>query len=512
MQTPFFHPILPCVDAIELEASILCGDVNKIKAAMLCAGEGIGLDIIEDYGEIQTFPEDARLLVLAGIGHNAGDAFVAAKMILDCYPESQVHVLFVFKETGLKALTQEMFDVLNKTGRCELIDSIKNTDEYTVCIDGILGAAFHVPTTEVFDNIIEAVNAHPAIDFRAAVDLPSGVGAESSMHCFRADFTYATGVVKQPLFEEKNANVVGRVRYIDIGFFDNRELLPAKHNILLPSVLKPMRQLRNANSYKKTFGHLFIISGSLKMPGALLMMVKAAIHSGVGLVTVVAPETVALALAPHVPEAMWVPCAETVDGSFSLKAKTKIVNLMADASAVLIGPGIGRDSKTHQFVQAVVYESTCPMVLDADALTSEVIDCIPKGLPCILTPHLGEFNRLCHTPKATYSEKRLIEFTKKHKCITALKGTFTRVVDEESIYVSTYGGPVLARGGSGDILSGITAGLLAQQPAEAFKVAVQAVLWHGMAADAFAREHGQMAVSTTQIIPYLSKILRGSYC
>ncbi|PIP59386.1 MAG: NAD(P)H-hydrate dehydratase [Verrucomicrobia bacterium CG_4_10_14_3_um_filter_43_23] len=505
---PLSHPVLTCAESGCFEEKLLGGDENGILAAMKKAGQGVGLGILQDFQEIKPFPQNAKVLVLSGKGHNGGDALIAAHTILRQHPQVVVEVMFVFGKDDLKHLVQKAFDELNQAGKVTVLENVLCDTSYDVCIDGALGMAFHLPLKTAFVALLEKINQHPNILLRAAVDLPSGLGDESANIAFRADFTYATGIAKKPVFEEKNKQFVGRIRYLDIGFFQNSQP-ESEQNILLPGVLDKLRRLRDPQSYKRTYGHLFIVAGSRRMPGALLMAVKAAVHSGVGLVTVIAPDSVARNCAPHVPEAMWLPCPETSDGWFSVEGKAIILKTLSSASAVLIGPGIGREDETKQLFAQLVRDIKCPIVIDADALMPEIIDALAGGQLGIITPHLGEFNRIRQTADEAYSFEKLASYSKNNPLVTVLKGSITKVAYQGKVYLSPFGGPVLARGGSGDILSGLCGGLLAQQPSEALNAACQAVVLHGSAADAMARERGQTGISTTEIIPYLSKILHG---
>ena len=346
--------------------------------------------------------------------------------------------------------------------------------------------------------LLTEVNAHPAIRFRAAVDLPSGVGAVSAPTVFRADFTYATGIVKSPVIDPANAAAVGRLRYLDLGFFDAGTGLgepgpgsptPATDRILLPSILAPLAQLRPSQSDKRTYGHLFVIGGSPSYPGAVVLAVRAALRSGVGLVTAFVPEPLVPEYAAVHPEVMWVGRPASSAGALAL-----VRERLTRATAFLIGPGLGAETDTLTLVPRLVNEVAVPVVLDADALRPEVIAAVGDK-PFIATPHAGEYQRIA--PALAGAPQGVM----------VQKGPLTRVTAGKLSYYSPFGGPVLARGGSGDMLAGLVGGLLAQAPGDPLLAACRGVVWHGRAADLLARTHGQVSVETSQLLEQLGPAL-----
>jgi NAD(P)H-hydrate epimerase len=352
--------------------------------------------------------------------------------------------------------------------------------------------------------LLARVNASTTIRFRAAVDLPSGVGETNARTIFRADFTYATGIVKRPVLSPRVSTSVGRLRYLDLGFFTVAGVAdlgpgsasPATERILTLEVLKPLAQLRSSQTDKRTFGHVLIVGGSRSYPGAVVLAARAALRSGAGLVTAFVPATLAPEYAAAHPEAMWVGCPETPKGGLAAGTVDLISERLPRASALLIGPGMGAEPEVLATIQAIVRNTNnLPVVLDADALRAEIVELV-KERPFIGTPHAGEFERIA--PKLFVDGK----FVAPHG-VLVLKGPLTRVTDGKTIYHSPFGGPVLARGGSGDLLAGLIGGLLAQQPADPLRAAIQGVVWHGRAADLLARARGQVAVEISELLEQL---------
>ena len=245
------------------------------------------------------------------------------------------------------------------------------------------------------------------------------------------------------------------------------------------------------------------------MPGALAMSVDAALLSGVGLVTVFAPESVVSVLAASRPEAMWVPWPETPDGGLALEGFSLLRGWDRKANALLLGPGIGLEAETITLIHEIAREWRTGVVIDADALQPEVLAALRDGpkQSSIVTPHTGEFSRISDLAYGAITESSLKGFAKSHQVTVALKGANSRVSDGEHVFFNTSGNGVLARGGSGDTLSGLTAGLLAMTPENQTEVACMATYWHGKAADLLAYDRGQHSAKATQVCDFLSVAL-----
>lgn len=487
------QPILACAEAAALEAALFAGDESREWSAMQRAGRSVATAALEDFTEIGGLPADGRVLVLVGKGHNGGDALIAAQAVLEKSPQARAEVRFVFGERRLRPLAARAWrGLVHAAG--ERVFAAGATAEfhsggYDLCFDGIFGFQFRPPADAGVQALIQRVNTLP-IRLRAAVDLPSaGV--------FRADFTYATGSVKAPVLENENS---GRIRFLDLGFFGPEAA--GGERVLTPAVLAPLAALRSARSDKRTYGHVFLIGGSRNFPGAIMMSVRAALRSGVGLLTAFVPESLVAAYAAHVPEAMWVGWPETPQGGLALEGLHLLREKIAAASALVIGPGLGREPETLATVEELVKSVALPTVLDADALQPAVVRAAKTRL--VLTPHAGEFARIA-------GPATLDQFARESGAVVLLKGPVTKITTGDgTTYHSFFGGPVLARGGSGDMLAGLIGGLLAQTAGEPLLAAARGAVWHGCAADALARAHGQVAVNSTQLLDFLDVVLRGS--
>ncbi len=498
---PASHPILSCAEARDFEVARFGGDEDREWPAMQQAGRALAAAVLRDFQEIGGFPAEGRVLVLAGKGHNAGDALLAARELLERFPRAAVEVIFVFGERALRPLAARAWRELAHAGAGRVAAGSAAAlgrhptgrtgasalpSGFALCLDGVFGFQFRPPAEPRVAALFDQINALP-VRLRAAVDLPSA-------DLFRADFTYATGSVKTPVLESANA---GRVRYLDLGFFGVERVVPnALARVLTPALLAPLAALRSSQSDKRTYGHIGILGGSRDYPGAVLMAALAALRSGAGLVTAFVPESLAAAFAARAPEVMWVGWPETPAGGLALEGSHLLQARLARLESLVIGPGLGREAETLALVRDVAAMSTVPLVLDADALQADIVGAGDAAR--VLTPHAGEWARIAGSVRAD--------------AVVVRKGPLTRIEGGSETgptsYYSLAGGPVLARGGSGDLLAGLIGGLLAQTPGEPLLAAARGTLWHGLAADALARAHGQTAVMTTQMLDFLPVALR----
>ncbi|MFA5257286.1 MAG: NAD(P)H-hydrate epimerase, partial [Opitutales bacterium] len=226
---PLLHPVLTCAAAADWEEALLRGDETTTWAAMRRAGDGVALAALRDFAEIRPLPAAGafRALVLCGTGHNAGDALLSARRVLGELPDATATVVLVYGRDALRPLALRALEELEHAAgaravvcawSAELAGSLAG-QSFEICIEGVLGMSMRPPLRAPAPELF-ALAAGMDIELRAAVDLPAGLGDECAPDGFAADFTYATGIPKAPLFVPANTARTGRVRYIDIGFFD----------------------------------------------------------------------------------------------------------------------------------------------------------------------------------------------------------------------------------------------------------------------------------------------------
>ncbi len=519
-------PVLTCAEAHRVEASLFGGDEQREAEAVQRAGTAIGEAIASDFRELGELPVDLRVLVLVGKGHNGADALVAAVVLKRLRPAGMIHVVLAEAGNSLRPAVQKGLDALQSMGGCTLhegwgpeIERMLGGVDFDVCIDGLLGMGFQPPLRSPHDAILRWCKADLRASLRAAVDLPSGLGDAAGEDIFRADITYAPGIAKAPCFDETHRRSVGRVRFLDLGFFDDVEsdLSLSEKRLLDRGYFRRLQRLRPVEVHKRDLGHLLVIAGSVGMPGAALMAAQAAIRSGTGLVTVMTPGSVGSQLVSALPEAMWQPFSVRPDGLFESDFM-RVVSLCAErASAILIGPGLYLERHNMHLICRVVRDIHRSIVLDASALTPDILAAArarPRTAdPVIITPHPGEFRRLVGLrvdqplpqPGAAFKS-----YCAEHHVCGLLKGPVTALTDGQCLEFSTGGGPVLARGGTGDILAGMVGGLLSRDPTDPMEALRIGSTWHAAAADALAQDRGQEGVRTTDLMDYFHVVLRSN--
>jgi NAD(P)H-hydrate epimerase len=489
-------PVLSCAEAAAAEAAFLAGDAKLSWQLMNIAARGVGEAALSLLGR-----KPERILVLAGKGNNGADAFLAA---LHC-ARAGTEIVAVFAEGGpARAQAQRAWSVRKKGVRIGIVAAANlrqlAAHEFDLIFDGILGQGFRAPLSAELRAFLRTSDALRGL--RIAVDLPSGLGDDATGPAFRADLTVSIGCLKRPLLSPKAAPFIGRLRVLDIGL----PLGETEEACVTGTALAPLTRPRRARSDKRHQGRLLIVGGSERMPGAVIMNTAAALSSGAALVTTCLPESVRAKAAVAYPEAMWRGLSTGKDGTLAANNLKELRPLLADKDAILLGSGMGE--KASGLIRAVASAVTGALVLDADALRPTVITAAKKVPVLVLLPHAGEFKRLSGRPASVVAARA---YARRTKSIVVLKGPLTCVTDGLRVLHVPFGGPVLARGGSGDLLAGIVTSVLARRhelALSAFDAVVLATTWHARAADWLRENHGEEAVRTTELLAGLSPVLR----
>ena len=440
-------------------------------------------------------------IAFCGPGNNGGDGVAAARMLLEA--GWRVRCVLVGARERMSADCLEMERrLIDAGGTLEDLDP-EDTGRYIgfdVAIDAMFGVGLH---SDLRPDAAIAARRMAMSGWVVSADVPSGIHADTGDvmgMAVQADVTVTFSRAKPGLFVGKGAVHSGRVVVADIGVPD--DLFPERD---CPTVLVERDMLRlprrPVDGHKGDFGKLFLLAGSRGYTGAAALCARAAVRGGTGLVTVAVPEDVYPIVAVKCDEAMVWPWPED---------DAQIVERAKGCSVALIGPGLGQGERARRLVLALMRELACPIVLDADGLNiiSQHIDVLDKreGLT-ILTPHDGEFARLagCGLP----IQDRLgaaRDFAARHHCVLVLKGHRTITASwNGNCAVNAAGNPGMAKGGSGDVLAGLLAALLAQDADP-----VAAVWLHSRAGDLAAAdkgEHGMTPSDLVEQIPYAIKEL-----
>lgn len=521
-------PVLSCEQALAFEKKYFAGDAQDEWAVMNQVGDAIGDALLRDMRELRTIPHRPRLLVLVGKGHNGGDALLAAKRLLRTIPTMRAVVWplvpwsecrpFVRKALEeAQELVGKKMEVLEPVSANPSLDSLSTIwsevfqgKGFDATLDGLLGMQAKLPLRSPLMEWVRFLNKQDTLGARVAVDMPTGISEDGKASdedtVLQADFTYCTGIAKAPVFKSGNASMVGRVRYLDLGFFkgDTLEETEVNDRVVRSSALQLLRKLRPAFSDKRSNGHLFLLAGSRDFAGAAMMAAQGALKAGVGLLTVGVPESLHAAFAAQRPEAMWIPLPETPEGTLALEGLGKVRSMLPRATALVAGPGLGSDAETCALVRETLSHFDGPVLLDADALRPEILEKESNPGRLVLTPHAGEFQRIA-------SGLSPHEYNRSNPSVLVLKGSHTRVFQNGTCYHSPGGSSVLARGGSGDLLAGILGALLAKGQYSSLDASILGVQWHGRAGEVLARQHGQEAIFTTEVLNYLSFAIRNDF-
>lgn len=464
-----------------------------------------------------------RVVVLVGPGNNGGDGLVAGRRLAAWGSEV---LLYLLNDRSSEPLAAAAVDhgaqialALQDTGRGELRRALGRAD---VVLDAVLGTGRSRPleglARDALTEVRAARAARPAMRV-VALDIPTGLDADSGAldpAALPADVTVTLGFPKPGLYRMPGAAVVGRVVVADIGIptglagditsdLVTRELAAS----LLPE--------RPPQSNKGTFGRLLVVAGSGNYVGASMLACRAAVRVGAGLVTLAAPASLVSRVAGDLPEATYLPLTETASGGIAREAAAALAPELPRYDALLAGCGLGQHPETALFLEELLLQEL-PLppagVLDADALN------ILAGLPgwekrlrvkAVLTPHPGEMARLLGLSAATVQEAREArarEAAAAWNQVVVLKGAFTVVAGPEGrMRISPFAVPALASAGTGDVLAGAIAGLMAQGvgPEEA---AAAGVFLHAAAGRRWSEVHGDAGLAASDLPGLLPDVLR----
>ena len=485
----------------------------------------LSLDLMENAGNavaqfaLLRYPSSSRIGVICGKGNNGGDGFVAARKLQEA--GKAVRVLLLADPKELRGDAARMFAKLPVTpvlvrSSAELKqEAARTVFDSDVLVDAILGTGFRPPASGLYAEAIAELNASPAPVI--AVDMPSGADAdvmgEQVGSVARADAIVTFTAPRQA--HVFGGLTTGTTSISPIGSPDEAVISSLRLNLITPREIAPLVGPRPAASNKGNFGHVLVIGGSLGKAGAAAMAGMAALRSGAGLSTVAVAKSILPTVAGFHPELMTEPLAETRAGSISLRALLSLNKLAQGKTVLAVGPGISRIPETSKLVRSLVKKQGLPIILDADGLNAfagHASDLSGKGRPLILTPHPGEMARLLGSNVAAVQHDRINvarKFAREHQVIVVLKGHRTLIADPSGeVWVNTTGNPGMATGGTGDILTGMVAGLVAQNPGRVTEAVIAAVYLHGLAGDLAREQMGEHSLVATDLVRALPEAFR----
>lgn len=432
--------------------------------------------------------------VACGTGNNGGDGFVAARLLK--LAGADVVVQVAGDPTRIHGDARIHFDLMRNVG---IEPAPESPRDWRIKIDALLGTGIEGAPRAEIAALVESLNAAPGPTI--AVDIPSGVNSDTGRAegaAIQADMTVTFGYPKLGLFLAPGADLAGELMVSAIGFPWDTLAVETGYRWLRASEMARLLPPRPREAHKGMFGHLLVVGGSEGMSGAPTMAARAALRTGVGLVTVAAPRSAQRIIASKLDEAMTIALPET-DGALANGAVDGVLEAAEQMDAVCLGPGVTRKPEAAAAVLELLRRLDKPIVLDADglnALSDRPDSLANRTAPTILTPHPGECARLLGTDTASVQSDRIgsvRDAAKRYGSVVVLKGARTLVCDgrapELPIAVNTTGNPGMATGGSGDTLTGMIGALLARNM-DAFDAACLGVFLHGTAGDIAAEEIG----------------------
>lgn len=463
---------------------------------------------------LSRYPSAGRVGVICGKGNNGGDGFVVARKLHEAGRE--VRVVLLADPSELRGDAATMFGrlrvapvIVKSSGEFKREPS-RTVFDSDVLVDAVLGTGFRPPVSGLYAEAIARINASqsPVI----AVDIPSGADAdvmgEQTGAVARAD-AIVTFTAPRP------AHIFGGLTQgptviAAIGSPDEAIVSSLQLNLITPRDIAPLIGPRPRAANKGNFGHVLVIGGSVGKAGAAAMAGMAALRSGAGLSTIATPRSILATVAGFHPEVMTEPLPETRAGSISKRALERVEGITEGKTVLAIGPGISRIAETADFVRALVKRQKLPIVLDADGLNAfegRPRELKSKGRSLVITPHPGEMARLLGGTVAAVQRDRIgvaRTFAREHELIVVLKGHRTLIAAPDgTVWVNTTGNPGMATGGTGDILTGMVAGFIAQNPKHILEATIAAVLLHGLAGDIARESMGEHSLVATDLLRFL---------
>lgn len=443
---------------------------------------------------IQHVDKKSSLLFLIGKGNNGGDGLAVARLLCKEGFNCSVYLLFEKKEITLECST----NLQRLPKEVNLCSNLENISRDTLLVDALLGSGVKGEIREPLLSLIKLINSIP--NKVISIDLPSGMKTEfenSQQVIIQADITLALEFPKLAMLLPEAGNYCGTIEIISIGLSKEYILnTSVSYYYLTKEYIQTRKQHRTKFAHKGTYGHALLIVGSQGMIGAALLATEGALRSGCGLVTTHLPKGERVALQVGCPSAM-----------LSLDNQTYFSEPPSNLSkftAIGIGPGLGQASSSINAFKLLLQSVKCPLVIDADALNilatnNELLSHLPEC--SILTPHPGELKRLLGDWQS--EEEKILKvqaFAKKHKVVILVKGSHTMICNSDGdCYFNSTGNSGMAKGGSGDILSGYICGLLARGY-NCKDAAILGVYLHGLAGDRAALKYGKEAMNSKDIL------------
>ncbi len=470
--------------------------------------------IEREYGPI----DGQRIVVLCGKGNNGGDGMAIARQIATRWKPRSLDVVLSAEPPELAGDTAINLKAL-ETCNCSIGWEVtpEMSFEATLVVDALLGTGLRGAAQGRPLHFIDVLNEgfpHARI---LAVDMPSGMMSDSGDNegpCARADATVTFTAPKVCHILAPNCERLGKLVVAPIGTPEGMVRNEPKLwlSLVEPEWFAPLFEARRPGAHKGDFGHALIVAGSVGKTGAAAMAGIGALRAGAGLVTVASAAAAVPLIASTQMELMTEPLAQTDLGAISSRAYPQVEVIAQRKTVVALGPGIGTQPETVGFVKTMYDRMPLPLILDADALNAIPGPFMRPGGPRILTPHPGEMARLCACTIEQVQADRIgiARNYAAHRGVTVvLKGQRTVIAFADGrVWINPTGSPAMATGGSGDVLTGLIAGLMAQFPQNPDAAIAAAVWLHGRTGELGAATLGEKPLLATDLLQFLPEAMR----
>jgi NAD(P)H-hydrate epimerase len=484
------------------------------------AGRGVAEFIKENFSPL----EAKHILIICGKGNNGGDGFVVARLLSNY--NAQIGILLMASPSELKGDANNNFLILQKfvkksSGRITLHRYSKNIfallPKSDIIVDAMFGTGFTGSVHKPFADVIDWINKQKSQV--VAVDIPSGVNGSTGVveNCaVRANVTVTFGSLKSGLLCNQGRELAGSVRVVDIGI--PRVVIQDKKlctSLVEQADVRKVLPKRSIQAHKYSVGKVLVLAGSKGLTGAAALCCTSAMRAGAGAVVLGTPEPVYSILARKLTEVMVFPLPATSDGTLGITSLDDIRKKLDWADVLVIGPGLSQNIETQQLILKLLLEYSGKVLVDADGLNAVGAHGISKlrfsRAHIILTPHIGEFSRLTGMSGNEIEQHRIkaaVDLAKKTSVTIVLKGVPTVTASKDGIAIlNSTGNPGMATAGTGDVLSGIIAGLWAQGMPDA-EAAWAGVYIHGLSGDIVKNKIGERSLMANDLVECLPMALQ----
>ncbi|MFA6309397.1 MAG: NAD(P)H-hydrate dehydratase [Clostridia bacterium] len=501
--------------------------INKVGIPSIVLMENAAVKVVDEIEKHFADLKNKKALIFAGKGNNGGDALAVARHLHNLGVQVRVYILFrnvdyscdaginlkTIRNMGIKCIDLQDSDILDEIYFKTIDRDIFASD---FIVDGIFGTGFAGKISGMIQKVIEMINSSDTKVI--SIDIPSGMNGtdgEVSDICVKAGLTVTLGLPKLGLLIHPGCECTGELVVADIGIPDE---VIEEHDIYINTIDKgyvsKLLPKREPNSNKGTFGEAFIVTGSNGMTGSGCLTAKAALRVGAGLVYIGVPASLSQIYDSCVTETITIPLEDKGLGLLDIESRENIMKIITKSDVAAIGPGLSTNGQIFEIIKGIIKTSMTPLIFDADALNVISIDTkILRHLKTtsVLTPHPGEMARLIGISVDEVQKNRIEvarEFALNWKVVLVLKGSRTVIaMPDGNVFINLTGNSGLATAGTGDVLTGVITGLIAQgaRPEDA---AVAGAYLHGLAGDLAAAdktEYGMIAGDVVEMLPYAIK-------